>query len=144
MRFYVEKCEAMRNFCNKLWNASRFVMMNLGIEKNELPESLELEDKWILSRLNDVVKEVCENMDHFELGVAAGKIYDFIWDDYCDWYIELTKPRLNSGDEALSRSAQQVLLYVLTERKTFPSRWKHSALRPSWRPSRLSVPAAAR
>ena len=115
MRFYVEKCEAMRNFCNKLWNASRFVMMNLGIEKNELPESLELEDKWILSRLNDVVKEVCENMDHFELGVAAGKIYDFIWDDYCDWYIELTKPRLNSGDEALSRSAQQVLLYVLTE-----------------------------
>ena len=115
MRFYVEKCEAMRNFCNKLWNASRFVMMNLGIEKNELPETLELEDKWILSRLNDVVKEVCENMDHFELGVAAGKIYDFIWDDYCDWYIELTKPRLNSGDEALSRSAQQVLLYVLTE-----------------------------
>ena len=115
MRFYVEKCEAMRNFCNKLWNASRFVMMNLGIERNELPETLELEDKWILSRLNDVVKEVCENMDHFELGVAAGKIYDFIWDDYCDWYIELTKPRLNSGDEALSRSAQQVLLYVLTE-----------------------------
>ena len=115
MRFYVEKCEAMRNFCNKLWNASRFVMMNLSIEKNELPETLELEDKWILSRLNDVVKEVCENMDHFELGVAAGKIYDFIWDDYCDWYIELTKPRLNSGDEAASRSAQQVLLYVLTE-----------------------------
>ena len=115
MRFYVEKCEAMRNFCNKLWNASRFVMMNLTIEENRLPDSLELEDKWILSRLNDVVKEVCENMDHFELGVAAGKIYDFIWDDYCDWYIELTKPRLNSGDEAASRSAQQVLLYVLTE-----------------------------
>ena len=115
MRFYVEKCEAMRNFCNKLWNASRFVMMNLSIEKNELPETLELEDKWILSRLNDVIREVCENMDHFELGVAAGKIYDFIWDDYCDWYIELTKPRLNSGDEAASRSAQQVLLYVLTE-----------------------------
>ena len=115
MRFYVEKCEAMRNFCNKLWNASRFVMMNLSIEKNELPETLELEDRWILSRLNDVVKEVCENMDHFELGVAAGKIYDFIWDDYCDWYIELTKPRLNSGDEAANRSAQQVLLYVLTE-----------------------------
>ncbi len=115
MRFYVEKCEAMRNFCNKLWNASRFVMMNLTIEENRLPETLELEDKWILSRLNDVVKEVCENMDHFELGVAAGKIYDFIWDDYCDWYIELTKPRLNSGDEAANRSAQQVLLYVLTE-----------------------------
>ena len=115
MRFYVEKCEAMRNFCNKLWNASRFVMMNLTIEENRLPEKLELEDKWILSRLNNVVKEVCENMDHFELGVAAGKIYDFIWDDFCDWYIELTKPRLNSGDEALNRSAQQVLLYVLTE-----------------------------
>ncbi|MBP5743769.1 MAG: valine--tRNA ligase [Oscillospiraceae bacterium] len=115
MRFYVEKCEAMRNFCNKLWNASRFVMMNLSITENALPEVTELEDKWILSRLNDVVKEVCENMDHFELGVAAGKIYDFIWDDYCDWYIELTKPRLNSGDEAANRSAQQVLLYVLTE-----------------------------
>ena len=115
MRFYVEKCEAMRNFCNKLWNASRFVMMNLTVTENALPEVSELEDKWILSRLNDVVKEVCENMDHFELGVAAGKIYDFIWDDFCDWYIELTKPRLNSGDEAANRSAQQVLLYVLTE-----------------------------
>ncbi len=115
MRFYVEKCEAMRNFCNKLWNASRFVMMNLSIERNELPEQLELEDRWILSRLNNVIREVCENMDHFELGVAAGKIYDFIWDNFCDWYIELTKPRLNSGDEAAARSAQQVLLYVLTE-----------------------------
>ena len=115
MRFYVEKCEAMRNFCNKLWNASRFVMMNLTITENTLPDVTELEDKWILSRLNDVVKEVCDNMDHFELGVAAGKIYDFIWDDFCDWYIELTKPRLNSGDEAANRGAQQVLLYVLTE-----------------------------
>ncbi|MER2151993.1 MAG: valine--tRNA ligase, partial [Candidatus Limivicinus sp.] len=115
MRFYVEKCEAMRNFCNKLWNASRFVMMNLTITENRLPEKLELEDRWILSRMNDVIKEVNENMDHFELGVAAGKIYDFIWDDYCDWYIELTKPRLNSGDEEASRCAQQVLLYVLTE-----------------------------
>ncbi len=115
MRFYVEKCEAMRNFCNKLWNASRFVMMNLDIEKNELPETLEIEDKWILSKLNDVVREVCENMDSFELGVAAGKIYDFIWDSFCDWYIELTKPRLNGTDEASKRGAQQVLLYVLTE-----------------------------
>ena len=115
MRFYVEKCEAMRNFCNKLWNASRFVMMNLTIEKNELPEKLEIEDKWILSKLNDVVKEVCENMDSYELGVAAGKIYDFIWDSYCDWYIELTKPRLNGDDEAAKISAQKVLLYVLTE-----------------------------
>ena len=115
MRFYVEKCEAMRNFCNKLWNASRFVMMNLTIDKNELPEELEIEDKWILSKLNDVVREVCENMDSFELGVAAGKIYDFIWDSFCDWYIELTKPRLNGEDEASKLAAQKVLLYVLTE-----------------------------
>ena len=115
MRFYVEKCEAMRNFCNKLWNASRFVMMNLTIERNELPEKLEIEDKWILSKLNDLTKEVCENMDSFELGVAAGKIYDFIWDSYCDWYIELTKPRLNGEDEEAKLSAQKVLLYVLTE-----------------------------
>ena len=115
MRFYVEKCEAMRNFCNKLWNASRFVMMNLSIDKNELPGKLEIEDKWILSKLNDTVKEVCENMDSFELGVAAGKIYDFIWDSFCDWYIELTKPRLNGEDEASRLGAQKVLLYVLTE-----------------------------
>ncbi len=115
MRFYVEKCEAMRNFCNKIWNASRFVMMNLAIEDNHLPETLETEDKWILSKLNRVVKEVCDNMDSFELGVAAGKIYDFIWDDYCDWYIELTKPRLNGDDEAAKESAQRVLLYVLVE-----------------------------
>ena len=115
MRFYVEKCEAMRNFCNKIWNASRFVMMNLTVEDNHLPETLETEDKWILSKLNRVVKEVCDNMDSFELGVAAGKIYDFIWDDYCDWYIELTKPRLNEDDEAAKESAQRVLLYVLVE-----------------------------
>ena len=115
MRFYVEKCEAMRNFCNKLWNASRFVMMNLTIDKNELPGTLEIEDKWILSKLNDTVKEVCENMDAFELGVAAGKIYDFIWDSFCDWYIELTKPRLNGEDEASKLAAQKVLLFVLTE-----------------------------
>ena len=115
MRFYVEKCEAMRNFCNKIWNASRFVMMNLTVEDNHLPETLETEDKWILSKLNRVVKEVCDNMDSFELGVAAGKIYDFIWDDYCDWYIELTKPRLNGDNEAAKESAQRVLLYVLVE-----------------------------
>ena len=89
--------------------------MNLTIEKNELPEKLEIEDKWILSKLNDVTREVCENMDSFELGVAAGKIYDFIWDSYCDWYIELTKPRLNGTDEESKLAAQKVLLYVLTE-----------------------------
>ena len=115
MRFYVEKCEAMRNFCNKIWNASRFVMMNLTVEDNRLPETLETEDKWILSKLNQVIKEVCDNMDSFELGVAAGKIYDFIWDSYCDWYIELTKPRLNGDDEKAKENAQRVLLYVLTE-----------------------------
>ena len=115
MRFYVEKCEAMRNFCNKIWNASRFVMMNLSVEDNHLPEALETEDKWILSKLNRVIKEVCDNMDSFELGVAAGKIYDFIWDDYCDWYIELTKPRLNGDDEKAKECAQRVLLYVLVE-----------------------------
>ena len=115
MRFFVEKCEAMRNFCNKLWNASRFVMMNLTIDKNELPATLEIEDKWILSKLNDLAMEVCENMDSYELGVAAGKIYDFIWDSFCDWYIELTKPRLNGENKESKIGAQKVLLYVLTE-----------------------------
>jgi valyl-tRNA synthetase len=115
MRFYTERCEAMRNFANKIWNASRFVLMNLTIDKCGLPEKLETEDKWILSKLNTVVKEVNENMDAFELGVAAQKVSDFIWDSYCDWYIELTKPRLNGEDEAGKIAAQQVLLYVLTE-----------------------------
>ena len=115
MRFYWERLDNCRNFCNKMWNASRFVMMNLTIDKNELPETLELEDKWVLSKLNTLSKEVCENLDKYEIGIAAAKIYDFIWDTYCDWYIELTKPRLNSGDEARARSAQQVLLYVLTD-----------------------------
>jgi len=115
MRFYIEKTEAMRNFANKIWNASRFVMMNLTIEKNELPEHLELEDKWVLSKLNDLARDVCENLDKYELGIAAAKIYDFIWDTYCDWYIELTKPRLNGEDEAAKIGAQKVLLYVLTE-----------------------------
>jgi valyl-tRNA synthetase len=115
MRFYVERCEAMRNFANKIWNASRFVMMNLTIDKNELPETLELEDKWIISKLNSLIREVNENMDKYELGIAADKIYDFIWDSYCDWYIELTKPRLNGENETKKLSAQKVLLYVLTE-----------------------------
>ncbi len=115
MRYFPERCEAMRNFANKIWNASRFVMMNLTIDKNELPEKLELEDRWILSRLNSLAGEVCENIDKYELGIAAGKIYDFIWDSFCDWYIELSKPRLNSGDEDANISAQRVLLFVLTE-----------------------------
>ena len=105
----------MRNFANKIWNASRFLMMNLTIEDNALPEKLELEDKWILSKLNTVVKEVTENMDHYELGVAAQKIYDFIWDDYCDWYIEMTKARLQGEDQGAKEQAQRVLCYVLTD-----------------------------
>ena len=115
MRFYVEKCEAMRNFCNKIWNASRFVMMNLTIDHVELPEKLELEDKWILSKLNTLIREVTDNMDAFELGVASAKIYDFIWDNYCDWFIELTKNRLNSDDQTTRENAQNVLCYVLIE-----------------------------
>ena len=115
MRFYVEKCEAMRNFANKIWNASRFVMMNLTIDRCVLPDELEQEDRWILSKLDRLIKEVTENMDAYELGVASAKVYDFIWSDYCDWYIELTKARLQGDDEAAKVQAQQVLVYVLTE-----------------------------
>ena len=114
-RFYTEKCEAMRNFANKIWNASRFVQMNLTIETCKLPEELEMEDKWVLTKLNTLVKEVTENLDSFEIGVASSKVYDFIWDTYCDWYIELTKTRIN-GEDAQSRlAAENVLCYVLIE-----------------------------
>ena len=114
-RFYTEKCEAMRNFANKIWNASRFVMMNLTIDRYTLPDAdkLEREDKWVLSKLNRLVKEVTENLDSYEIGVASAKVYDFIWDTYCDWYIELTKTRLNGTDEAAKLTAQNVLCYVL-------------------------------
>ena len=107
----------MRNFANKIWNASRFVMMNLTIDKCELPaaDKLAPEDKWVLSKLNTLVKEVTENLDAYEIGVASAKVYDFIWDTYCDWYIELTKTRLNGEDEAVKLVAQNVLCYVLTE-----------------------------
>ena len=114
-RFYVEKCEAMRNFANKIWNASRFVMMNLTIDRVELPEQLELEDKWVLSKLNTLVKEVTDNMDAFEIGVASAKVYDFIWDTYCDWFIELCKARLTGEGERSKVNAQNVLCYVLIE-----------------------------
>ena len=116
-RFYTEKCEAMRNFANKIWNASRFVMMNLTIDKCELPaaDKLAPEDKWVLSKLNTLVKEVTENLDSYEIGVASAKVYDFIWDTYCDWYIELTKTRLNGEDEEAKLVAQNVLCYVLTD-----------------------------
>ena len=115
MRFFVEKCEAMRNFANKIWNASRFVMMNLSIDKVELPEKLELEDKWILSKLNTLIREVTDNLEAYELGVASAKIYDFIWDTYCDWFIELCKARLTGDDECAKINAQNVLCYVLIE-----------------------------
>ena len=116
-RFYTEKCEAMRNFANKIWNASRFVMMNLTIDRCTLPaaEALAPEDKWVLSKLNTLVKEVTENLDAYEIGVASAKVYDFIWDTYCDWYIELTKTRLNGEDEQSKLVAQNVLCYVLIQ-----------------------------
>ena len=115
MRFYIERVEASRNFANKIWNASRFVMMNLTIDKNELPEydKLKLEDKWILHRYNELVREVCENLDKYELGIAVQKLYDFIWDEFCDWYIELVKPRFSEEGES-NLTAQKVLTYVLS------------------------------
>ena len=117
MRFYVEKCEAMRNFANKIWNASRYVLMNLTIEEPGLPalDQLEIEDKWVLSKLNTLIREVTENMDAYELGVASAKVYDFIWDTYCDWYIELTKTRLYSENAQSKLAAQRVLVYVLDQ-----------------------------
>ena len=116
-RFFVERCEAMRNFANKIWNASRYVMMNMTVEENSLPEmsKLEQEDKWILSKLNRLIGEVTDNMEKYELGIAVQKIYDFIWDDYCDWYIELTKARLYSDNEQSKLVAEKVLVYVLDQ-----------------------------
>ena len=114
-RFYVERCEAMRNFANKLWNASRFVMMNLTVTDTKLPEKLELPDRWVLSKLNTLTGEVRENLDKYELGIAAQKIYDFIWDTFCDWYIELAKSRLNGDDSAAKEGAERVLLFTLTQ-----------------------------
>ncbi len=116
-RFYEERVEYNRNFANKIWNASRFVLMNLDIEKCELPalSELEVSDKWIISKYNSLVSEVTENIDKFELGIAAQKLHDFIRDDYCDWYIELVKPRLSDKENKKSHeSAQKVLCYVLS------------------------------
>ncbi len=118
MRFYVERCEAMRNFANKLWNASRYVMMNLAEDaRNQLPEhsKLEIADKWVLSKLNTLIGEVTENMEKYELGVAIQKIYDFVWDIYCDWYIGMTKARLFAEDEDRKQTAIAVLVYVLDQ-----------------------------
>ena len=115
MRYIEEKVIAMRNFANKIWNASRFVLMNLTIDQNQLPETLELEDKWILSKLNVTIRDVTAQLEKFEMGIAAQKVYDFLWDDFCDWYIELTKSRLTGSDESAKIQAQQVLCYVLTD-----------------------------
>ena len=107
MRFYYERVEASRNFANKVWNAARFIMMNM--EGKEIPdaqpEKLEPVDKWILSKFNTLVKDATDNMEHFELGIAVQKVYDFIWDEFCDWYIEMVKPRLYASDDADSQTA---------------------------------------
>jgi len=116
MRFYMERVEANRNFANKLWNATRFVLMNLdeNITKDSLNlDTLEEEDKWILSRVNTVIKEATENLEKYEIGISAQKIYEFTWEEYCDWYIEMVKPRLYGEDIESKETAEKVLLYVL-------------------------------
>ncbi|MDE7416389.1 MAG: valine--tRNA ligase [Lachnospiraceae bacterium] len=106
MRFYYERVEANRNFANKIWNASRFIMMNIeGKEVTNASDSLEPADRWIISKLNSLVREVTDNMENFELGIAVQKIYDFIWDEFCDWYIEMVKPRLYNSDNVESQNA---------------------------------------
>jgi valyl-tRNA synthetase len=106
MRFYYERVEANRNFANKIWNASRFIMMNMdGKDVTDASKSLEPVDRWIISKLNSLVKEVTDNMESFELGIAVQKIYDFIWDEFCDWYIEMVKPRLYNSDNKASQNA---------------------------------------
>lgn len=114
MRYMEEKVKSSRNFANKLWNASRFIMMNLpdDFRLEGLPANLTIEDKWIVSKFNTLAKEVNENLEAFELGVAVAKLYDFIWDVYCDWYIELTKPRIAAGGETAA-AAQAVLVWVM-------------------------------
>ncbi|MBO3445345.1 valine--tRNA ligase [Clostridium sp. CCUG 7971] len=119
MRFYMERVESSRNFANKLWNASRFVFMNIdeeimnGVTRESVEDNMTLADKWIISRANNVVKEVTDNMDKFDLGIAAQKIYDFAWSEYCDWYIEIVKPRLYSEDKKAKQTALYTLTYVL-------------------------------
>ena len=115
MRYIPERVEASRNFANKIWNAARFLLMNLeSDEEMPLPETLALEDKWLLSKYNNLVKDVTDNLEKFELGLAVSKLYDFIWDVFCDWYIELCKARLNGDDKAAADTARAVLVYVFT------------------------------
>ena len=112
MRFYYERVEANRNFCNKIWNASRFIMMNMEGKEVTVPSTEDLQpvDKWIISKLNSLVREVTDNMESYELGIAVQKIYDFIWDEFCDWYIEMVKPRLYNTDD---KASQNAALYTL-------------------------------
>ena len=116
MRFSDEKIESARNFTNKIWNAARFVLMNTDIDTVALPEAdkLQTEDKWILSLYNKLVSDVTANLDKYELGIALSKLYDFIWDIFCDWYIELLKPRFNDKGSESNLTAQNVICYVLT------------------------------
>ncbi|MEE1127895.1 MAG: valine--tRNA ligase, partial [Acutalibacteraceae bacterium] len=116
MRYIPERVESSRNFANKLWNASRFILMNLPDDQKApyLPKNLSLEDKWILSKYNSLVKDVTDNLDKFEIGVAVQKLYDFIWDIFCDWYIELCKVRLNGDDANAADTARAVLVYVMS------------------------------
>ena len=115
MRWTETKLLNSRNFINKLWNASRYILMNLpeDFEAGELPENLPIEDKWVLSLFNDMIKNVTANLEAYEIGVAVGNLYDFIWDIFCDWYIELTKPRIAAGGET-ALAAQKVLVFIMT------------------------------
>ena len=115
MRFSIEKVEASRNFANKIWNAARFILMNIDDDEPApyIPEKLAIEDKWIISKFNTLAKDVNENIDKYELGIAVQKLYDFIWDCFCDWYIEIAKIRLNQGGEE-AKNAKAVLVYVLS------------------------------
>ncbi len=116
MRFMPEKIEASRNFANKLWNANRFILMNLGEDEPapHIPENLATEDKWILSQFNSLVKAVTNSLENYELGIAVQNLYDFIWDVFCDWYIEIAKIRLNGDNEEGKKTARAVLVYVMS------------------------------
>ena len=117
MRYSSDRVSASRNFANKIWNAARFLLMNLSDNEPapHIPDNLSIEDKWILSKFNRLVRDVTDNLDKFELGLAVAKLYDFIWDVFCDWYIELAKTKLGSGDEETAKTARAVLVYVFSE-----------------------------
>ena len=117
MRYSSDRVSASRNFANKIWNAARFLLMNLSDNEPapHIPDNLSIEDKWILSKFNRLVRDVTDNLDKFELGLAVAKLYDFIWDVFCDWYIELAKTKLGSGNEETAKTARAVLVYVFSE-----------------------------